>query len=105
MWEGVYVPIYRERSIAVSARVAVAVDGGCDLGVGGDGVAAGEVDLEGQGDERVGEGEHEVGGDGGAPAPDDELVEFQRRVTLWLEVLRPALAEDPFLLTGCESLP
>lgn len=37
-------------------------------------------DLEREGDEGVEEREEEVGEDGGAPAPDDELVEVQRSV-------------------------
>jgi len=52
-----------------------------------DGVRVCEVDLESHGDEGVGEREHEVGGDGGEPAPEDELRELERRVVDGLQVL------------------
>lgn len=50
------------------------------------GVGVCEVDLERQGDERVGEREQEVGAECGEPAPEDELPELQGRVALWVDV-------------------
>ena len=50
--------------------------------------AARKIYLESEGDEGVGEREEEVGEHGRAPAPDDELVEFQRWVAFRFKVLR-----------------
>ena len=47
----------------------------------------GEVDLKGEGDEGVGQREHEVSREGGAPAPEDELREFEGWVVPWGDVL------------------
>ena len=49
-----------------------------DRGAGGGGVREG--DLEGEGDEGVGEGHEEVGQHGADPADEDELPEFDGRV-------------------------
>jgi hypothetical protein len=46
-----------------------------------------EVDLESHRDERVGKGEHKVGGYCSAPAPDDEVGKLERWVVFGLEVL------------------
>lgn len=70
--------------MAVRHRISV-----CDIGdlrFARDGVGVREVDLEGHGDEGVGEGEHEVGAHCGEPAPDDHLVEFERWMALGVDV-------------------
>lgn len=51
-----------------------------DLRVTGYRIGVEEIDLESHADERIGERKHEIRGDSCAPAPDDELWEFQRRV-------------------------
>lgn len=70
--------------MAVRYRVPVGNIG--DLRFARDGVGVCEVDLEGQGDEGVGEREHEVGAHCGEPAPDDHLVELERWMALWVDV-------------------
>lgn len=65
-------PVDGKGALAVRVRVVG------DRGVRGGGV--GEGDLEGEGDERVGEGHEEVGRHGADPAHDDELPELDRGV-------------------------
>ena len=65
-------PVDDEGGLAVGVRVVG--DGGVGGGV------VGEGDLEGEGDEGVGEGHEEVGDYGADPAHDDELPEFDGRV-------------------------
>lgn len=68
-------PVHGE--CAASVGVGVAVRNCCHHCLTGDWIAAREVDLECERDERVGQGEEEVCGYSGAPAPDDELVELK----------------------------
>lgn len=58
----------------------------CDLRLGRDRIGVREIDLEGHGDKRVGEREHEVCAHGSEPAPYDHLVELQGRVVLRVDV-------------------
>ena len=50
---------------------------------GGRGGGVGKGDLEGEGDEGVGEGHEEVGEHGADPADDDEFPKFDGRVSAW----------------------
>ena len=60
-------PVHGEGAVAISYRVEEGSVGG--VGLGGYGVGVGEVYLEGEADEGVGEGEEYVGCYGGEPAP------------------------------------
>lgn len=79
-------PVDGKSAVAVCVGVVVAVDRPCGDGVRADGIAAGEVDLEGQADERVGQGEEEVRRNSRAPAPEDQMGEFEDGVSLGSEV-------------------
>ena len=61
-------PVNRERAAAEGVGVGGAQE------VRGSGLAEG--DLEGERDQRVSQREEQVGENGRAPAPDDQLVEF-----------------------------
>lgn len=63
-----------DKGAALAVRVRVVGDGRVRRG------GVGEGDLEGEGDERVGEGHEEVGRHGADPAHDDELPELDGRV-------------------------
>ena len=65
-------PVDRKGAVAVGVRVV----GHGDVGGGG----VGEGDLEGEGDEGVGEGHEKVGEHGADPAHEDEFPEPDRRV-------------------------
>lgn len=70
--------------MSISHRVSIRNIG--DLRFARDRIGVREVDLESHGDEGVSEREHEVGAHCGEPAPDDHLVEFERRVALRVDV-------------------
>lgn len=78
-------PVNEEGALSVGIRVPVFDERGPHLR--GDRVAAGKVDLECQGDEGVGKGEEEIGGDGAEPADYDELDKFEGWVALRFEEL------------------
>ena len=65
-------PEHHKRCLTIGVRISDAGEHGARL--------VAEGDLERQGDERVGQGHEEIGGHGGDPAPDDELLELERRV-------------------------
>ena len=65
-------PEHHKRALTICIRIS-------DAGVHRARLVA-EGDLECQGDERVGQGHEEIGDNGGDPAPDDELLELERRV-------------------------
>lgn len=83
--EEVQHPINGKAAPPIRIRVAVGGDGGEHLAIHG--VPAGEIDLKGERDEAIGERQENVGGNGGEPAPADQLPELERRVAFGLEVL------------------